>query len=61
MKRLLGIVVTALFVCGCGGSVKPNTNPMTEEEIRQMKEDDRRIDEAERSGSGTATPARKRR
>jgi hypothetical protein len=45
-----------LVVLGCGdGQPKMNTRPMTEEEIRQMKENDRQVDEDERSGSGTAT------
>lgn len=62
MKRALLILVPFAFI-GCGsGTPAMNTRPMNEEEIRQMKEDDRRIDEEERSGSGTAVgqPKRKR-
>lgn len=57
---LLGAVVAAL-AAGCGEAVKPNASPMSEEEIRKMKEDDRQIDDSERSGSGSATgkPARR--
>ena len=59
-KGLLGATL-AVLAAGCGGGdVKPNTAPMTEEEVRRMKEEDRRVDEAERSGSGSATPARGR-
>jgi hypothetical protein len=59
-KVLIGAVMAAA-AAGCGGdNPKPNTAPMTEEEVRQMKEEDRRIDEAERSGSGSATPAKRR-
>jgi hypothetical protein len=62
MRRLvLGAVLTVLATTGCGGSdVKPNTAPMTDEEVRKMKEEDRQIDDQERSGSGSATPARRK-
>ena len=62
MKRLLlGAVLTGLAAAGCGdGDVKPNTAPMTDEEVRKMKEEDRQIDDQERRGSGSATPARKK-
>ena len=62
MKRFLLIAVPFAFL-GCGGGEPPmNTKTMTDEEIRQMKEDDKRIDDEERSGSGTAVgkPKRKR-
>jgi hypothetical protein len=59
-KVLIGAVL-ATVASGCGGgSPTPNTAPMTEEEVRQMREEDRQIDEVERSGSGSATPAKKR-
>jgi hypothetical protein len=62
MRRLvLGAVLTVLATTGCGGSdVKSNTAPMTDEEVRKMKEEDRQIDDQERSGSGSATPARRK-
>jgi hypothetical protein len=62
MTRLLLIVVPFAFI-GCGGGSPPmNTKAMTDEEVRLMKEDDKRIDDEERSGSGTAVgkPKRKR-
>jgi hypothetical protein len=62
MMRMLLIVIPFVFI-GCGGGSPPmNTKPMTDEEIRLMKEDDKRIDDEERSGSGTAVgkPNRKR-
>ncbi|HJZ93422.1 MAG TPA: hypothetical protein VKE40_21270 [Gemmataceae bacterium] len=63
MSRTLSRLLLAgglLGILGCDGNSKPNTKPMTEEEIRQMKEQDRQIDEDERGGSGTATGKPKR-
>src|SRR5262245_10470142 len=61
MKRLLiGLVFVVLTTSGCGGDSTPNTSAMSDEEIRKMKEEDRKIDDEERGGSGSATPARKR-
>lgn len=62
MKRIL-LILAPLAFAGCGAGSPPlNTKAMSDEEIRQMKEDDQRIDDEERSGSGTAVgkPKRKR-
>jgi hypothetical protein len=62
MKRLLlWAMLAGLTATGCGGgNAASNTAPMSDEEIRKMKDEDRQIDEQERNGSGTATPARKK-
>ena len=58
---LLWAALVGLTSTGCGGGdVKPNTAPMTDEEVRKMREEDRQIDDQEKGGSGTATPAQKR-
>jgi hypothetical protein len=63
MRRTLTRLLLAgglLWAVGCGGQPKPNTEPMTEEEVRKMQEEDRQIDDAERAGSGTATGKKKK-
>ncbi|HKB03619.1 MAG TPA: hypothetical protein VKD90_15455 [Gemmataceae bacterium] len=60
MRQVVFAAVLLGLTAGCGGDPKPNTAPMTEEEVRQMRDEDRRIDEAEKSGSGSATPAKSR-
>ncbi len=60
MKRLI-LILAPLAFAGCGaGSPAMNTKAMSDEEIRQMKDDDRRIEDEERSGSGTAVGKPKR-
>ncbi len=60
MKRLIPLLAPLAFA-GCGGgSPAMNTRAMSDEEIRQMKEDDKRIEDEERSGSGTAVAKPKR-
>lgn len=60
MIRLL-LILAPLAFAGCGaGSPPMNTKPMTEEEIRKMKEDDKQIEDEERSGSGSAVAKPKR-
>lgn len=63
MSRFLcwSLLLGMLGSFGCGGTLPMNTAKMTEEEIRKMKEDDRRVEDEERSGSGTASPPKKRR
>ncbi|HVK08073.1 MAG TPA: hypothetical protein VM597_04780 [Gemmataceae bacterium] len=65
MTRELTVVLglaAGLSAGGCGNSTTPNTAKMTDEEVRRMKEEDRRVEDDERSGSGAATPnPRKRR
>jgi hypothetical protein len=46
---------------GCSGAPTLNTAPLTEEELRKIREEDKRVEDDERSGSGTATPAKKKR
>ncbi len=59
MTRL--ICAFALFgLVGCGGSPKPNTAKMTDEEVRKMREEDNKNDDEERSGSGTAVQRKRR-
>jgi hypothetical protein len=60
-RRLLLGVVFAGLAAGCGGPPKPNTAPMTKEEIQKVREEDSRIESDERSGSGSATSVRKKR
>jgi len=62
MTRTLSLLIMAgglLWAVGCDSQPKPNTAPMTDEEVRKMKEEDRQIDDAERAGSGTATGKKK--
>ncbi|MBL8864056.1 MAG: hypothetical protein KF873_22580 [Gemmataceae bacterium] len=60
MKRWL-LILAPLAFAGCGGgSPAMNTRAMSNEEIRQMKEDDKRIEDEERSGAGTAVAKPKR-
>lgn len=60
MTRIVfGLILAA--AAGCGGSsavTKPN---WTKEQEAQIAAQDKQTDDAERSGSGTATPAKKRR
>lgn len=54
MKRYLIAIVPLVFV-GCGAGSPPiNNRTMTEEEIRQMKDDDKRVEDEELGGAGTA-------
>jgi hypothetical protein len=53
IRLFLLIFVVSLFGCGAG-SQPLNSKKMTEAEIQEMKENDRRIEDDERSGSGTA-------
>jgi hypothetical protein len=60
VKRLL-LILAPLAFAGCGaGSPAMNTTPMTDEEVRQMKAEDQRIDDEERGGAGTAVAKPKR-
>ncbi|HUR55271.1 MAG TPA: hypothetical protein VMZ71_14145 [Gemmataceae bacterium] len=56
MRRL--VLLAAIAAAGCGG-VTPNTAPLTDEQKQKIKEEDRRIDDEEKSGSGTAVKAKK--
>jgi hypothetical protein len=56
--RLVGLLALAA-AAGCGNSTTLNTAPLTDEEKRKIKEEDQRIDEEERSGSGTKVPRKK--
>lgn len=62
MRKLLAMIVVLAPVAltGCGGSPALHTGNMTDEEIRQMKEQDSQIDDEERSGSGTAVNKKKK-
>lgn len=61
MTRLT-LLAPVLFLVGCGsGTPAMNTQKMTDEEIRLMKEEDKRIDDEEKSGSGTAVGKPKKR
>jgi hypothetical protein len=62
-KALLLTALAALPAAGgCGNGSPPlNTAPLTEEERRQIREADQRIDDAEKSGSGTAVAGPKKR
>ena len=57
MRRL--VLLAALAAGGCGG-VTPNTAPLSDEQKQKIKEDDRRIDDEEKSGSGTAVKVNKK-
>ena len=60
MKRFWIAIVPLVFV-GCGSGSPPiNNRSMTDEEIRQMKDDDRRVDDEELSGTGTAVAKKKK-
>lgn len=51
----------ALAVAGCGGSNPPmNKAPLTDAEKAAIKEQDKQVDDEERSGSGTATKGPKK-
>jgi hypothetical protein len=55
------LISGAASLVGCGSGDPPlNNTKMTEEQIRVMKEEDKRIDDEERSGSGTAVGRKKR-
>lgn len=63
MRNLVLLAGLAAFLgsAGCGGgSTKLNTAPLTDEQRQKIKEDDKRIDDEERSGAGTAVPRKKR-
>lgn len=62
MRRLLVLltVLAPVVLTGCGDSQALHTGKMTDEEIQKMKDEDRRIDDEERSGSGTAVHKKKR-
>jgi hypothetical protein len=60
-KWLLILGLAAPAVPGCSGSPALNTAPLTEEEKQKIREEDKRVEDEERSGSGTATPAKKKR
>ena len=56
----LALFVGAAAAGGCGGGKPPlNTAPLTDEEKAAIKAQDQEVDEAERSGSGTATKGKK--
>ena len=57
MRTMVLLASWAVFSSlGCSGSdTKLNTAPLTEEQKQQIREQDQRIDEEERSGSGTAS------
>jgi hypothetical protein len=58
-KVILLAGILALAAAGCGNSTTLNTAPLTDEEKQKIKEEDRRIDDEERSGSGTKVPRKK--
>jgi hypothetical protein len=62
MRKLLVLLVllAPVVLTGCGDSPALHTGKMTDEEIRQMKEQDSRIDDEERGGSGTAVNKKKK-
>jgi predicted small lipoprotein YifL len=50
-----------LGVAGCGGSKTPlNTTPLSEEQKTKVKQEDQRVDDEERSGSGMASRKKKK-
>jgi hypothetical protein len=59
--RALAIVAGAVATAGCGGKTTMNTAPLTDEQKAQIKAADKSVDDEERSGSGTAQPAKKKR
>lgn len=46
---------------GCDSSPSLNTAPLTEEEKQKIREEDKRVEDEERGGSDSATPAKKKR
>jgi hypothetical protein len=63
MTRILTwmLLVGLIGAAGCGGSnPPPNTAPLTAEQKAAILSEDQRIDKEERSGSGTATPRKRR-
>lgn len=56
---ILAALVAAVSI-GCSGSVAMNTDPLTDEQKQKIKEEDRRVDDEEKSGSGTASPVKRR-
>jgi hypothetical protein len=55
------VFVVSLGSCGCGSEKLPaGTAPLTLEQMQAIRADDKKIDDAERSGSGTATVRRKK-
>ncbi|HVK17044.1 MAG TPA: hypothetical protein VM533_08845 [Fimbriiglobus sp.] len=58
---VLMIGLAATVGVGCSGSPALNTAPLTEEEKQKIREEDKRVEDDERGGSGTATPAKKKR
>ncbi len=56
MRRLLLVGVLAATVTGCGAQTTINTTPLTEEQKRQIAEEDRRV--ADEESYGTAGKAK---
>ena len=55
------LLAIALAAAGCGSRQPPlNTAPLSTEEKAKIKARDLEVDQEERSGSGTATPRKKR-
>jgi hypothetical protein len=63
VKRIWTLIplflVGLIFLVGCS-SKPPTPGPLTEEQKQKIKEEDRNVDDEERSGSGTATPIKRR-
>ncbi len=57
----LGLAALLIGVTGCSSDPTPNTAPLTEEEKQKIREEDKRVEDEERSGSGTATQPKKKR
>jgi hypothetical protein len=62
MTRILtGALALGLFgVVGCEGQTPLQTGPLTDEQKAQIKAEDKAVDDAEKSGAGTAVPRKRK-
>jgi hypothetical protein len=63
MSRIMTLVLLAglAWAVGCGrSSTELNTDPLTDEQKAKIRAEDQQTEQAERSGSGTATGKRKK-
>lgn len=62
MRKLIALVLGMLIagLVGCGSSKTVNTAPLSDEQKVKIKAADQGLEDEERSGSGTATPVKKK-